>query len=137
MKGRCVPSLRLVRRSQAAGLDGIELHYAHAYTLASFLSATNTRTDGYGGPREARVRLPLEVFDAVRAAVSSKFAVGCRFLAEGCITVRLCRYTNYCEALDQRHREVTCELWDRDGLDQPCVVRSADGKRRLLAPDWP
>jgi tRNA-dihydrouridine synthase len=48
--------------------------------------------------------------------------------------VRLCLYTNYCEALDQRHREVTCELWDREGLEAPGVVRSADGKRRLLAP---
>ena len=44
------------------GFDGVELHYAHAYTMASFLSRTNTREDGYGGPRENRVRLPLEVF---------------------------------------------------------------------------
>src|SRR6202030_4044742 len=48
--------------------------------------------------------------------------------------VRLCLYTNYCEALDQRHREVTCELWDRTGLDEPGVMLSADGKRRLVAP---
>jgi len=48
--------------------------------------------------------------------------------------VRLCIYTNYCEALDQRHREVTCELWDRTGLDEPGVMLSADGKRRLVAP---
>ena len=40
------------RRAQAAGFDGVELHYAHAYTMASFLSATNTRSDGYGGSRE-------------------------------------------------------------------------------------
>jgi dimethylglycine catabolism A len=259
-------------RAQEAGLDGVELHYAHAYTMASFLSATNDRRDGYGGWREARVRLPLEVFAAVRAAVNRDFAVGCRFLAQECIDggssvedaawyasefaavgmdfismsrggkfddakqpkvgeaaypytgpsgyecmpsyysdatgpfgrnlppsklirdairatghstplitaggihnfhqaeavieadqadvvgfarqaladpdwfikvlsgrgaeVRLCLYTNYCEALDQRHREVTCELWDREGLDQPGVARSADGKRRLVAPDW-
>ena len=259
-------------RAEAAGLDGVELHYAHAYTMASFLSATNTRMDGYGGSREARVRLPLEVLSAVRAAVSRNFAVGCRFLAEECIEggssvddavwyatqfakagmdfvsvsrggkfddakqpkvgeaaypytgksgyecmpsyysdklgpfgrnlppskliraamqaaghstplvtaggihnfdqaetvlasdqadvvgfarqaladpdwftkvmsgrgaeVRLCMYTNYCEALDQRHREVTCELWDREGLEQPGVARSTDGKRRLVAPDW-
>ena len=50
--------------------------------------------------------------------------------------VRLCLYTNYCEALDQRHREVTCELWDRAALEEPGVPRSADGKRRLLAPPW-
>src|SRR6185503_9575019 len=53
-------------RAQAAGFDGVELHYAHAYTMASFLSARNTRDDGYGGPRENRVRLPLDVFRAVR-----------------------------------------------------------------------
>lgn len=36
------------RRAEAAGFDGVELHYAHAYTMASFLSATNDRADGYG-----------------------------------------------------------------------------------------
>ncbi len=70
------------QRCARAGFDGIELHYAHAYTMASFLSPLNTRTDGYGGSREARVRLPLEVFDAVRAAVPASTAVGCRFLAD-------------------------------------------------------
>jgi 2,4-dienoyl-CoA reductase-like NADH-dependent reductase (Old Yellow Enzyme family) len=259
-------------RARDAGFDGVELHYAHAYTLSSFLSATNTRTDGYGGARAQRVRLPLEVLAAVRQAVGSGFAVGTRILAEECIAggsevsdaeffaaelaaagidfislsrggkfddarqpkvgaavypytgpsgyecmpsyfsdargpfgrnagparrvreavrsagyttpivvaggihnfqqaeslleegtadivgvarqaladpdwfakirsgrggeVRLCKYTNYCEALDQRHREVTCELWDREGADQPGIALSADGKRRLVAPDW-
>jgi len=50
--------------------------------------------------------------------------------------VRLCIYTNYCEALDQRHRQVTCELWDREALDEPGLRLSADGKRRLIAPHW-
>jgi 2,4-dienoyl-CoA reductase-like NADH-dependent reductase (Old Yellow Enzyme family) len=257
-------------RARSAGFDGVELHFAHAYTMASFLSALNTRTDGYGGTREQRVRLPLEVYAAVRAAVGSAFPVGCRMLAEDCIEsgstvedteyfaerfanagmdfislsrggkfedasqpkigeaaypytgrsgyecmpsyysdakgpfgrnvdastrirskvrqagfttpivltggihhfnqaeqalksgaadivglarqaladpdwfakvrsgrggqVRLCLYTNYCEALDQRHREVTCELWDRSNLDEPGVMLSADGKRRLVPP---
>ena len=259
-------------RARRAGFDGAELHYAHAYTMASFLSATNLRDDGYGATRAGRVRLPLEVFAAVRAAVGSDYAVGCRLLADECIAggsnaddasfyavqfaragmdflslsrggkfddalqpkvgeavypytgpsgyecmpsyysdargpfgrnladaariraavraagyqtaliagggihnfeqaegalesgaadivsfarqaladpdwfrkvrsgrgeqVRLCIYTNYCEALDRRHREVTCELWDRDGLDDPTVQRSRDGKRRLVAPPW-
>lgn len=70
------------RRCEAAGFDGVELHYAHAYTMASFLSARNDRADGYGGAKEHRARLPLEVFRAVRAAVSPRFAVGCRFLAD-------------------------------------------------------
>jgi 2,4-dienoyl-CoA reductase-like NADH-dependent reductase (Old Yellow Enzyme family) len=50
--------------------------------------------------------------------------------------VRVCLYTNYCEALDQRHREVTCELWDRERLDETGIPMSADGKRRLLPPRW-
>jgi 2,4-dienoyl-CoA reductase-like NADH-dependent reductase (Old Yellow Enzyme family) len=72
-------------RAEAAGFDGVELHYAHAYTMASFLSALNRREDGYGGSREGRMRLPLEVYRAVRAAVGDRFVVGCRFLAEECI----------------------------------------------------
>jgi 2,4-dienoyl-CoA reductase-like NADH-dependent reductase (Old Yellow Enzyme family) len=72
-------------RAEAAGFDGVELHFAHAYTLASFLSAKNTRPDRYGGPRENRVRLPVEVYRAVRAAISPRVVVGCRFLAEECI----------------------------------------------------
>jgi len=53
--------------------------------------------------------------------------------------VRRCKFTNYCEALDQRHRQVTCQLWDRE-LESPApwgrerVTLSDDGKRRLLAP---
>jgi dimethylglycine catabolism A len=257
-------------RARKAGFDGVELHYAHAYTMASFLSARNTRNDGYGGAPEQRIRLPLEVLAAVRTQVGSAFPVGCRMLAEDCIEsgstvedaeyfaqrlagagvdfislsrggkfedasqpkigeaaypytgrsgyecmpsyysdakgpfgrnmdassrirskirqagfntpivlsggihhfgqaehalnsgaadivgfarqaladpdwflkvregrgagVRLCLYTNYCEALDQRHREVTCELWDRTDLDEPGIMLSADGKRRLLPP---
>src|SRR5271165_6904223 len=72
-------------RAEQAGFDGVELHYAHAYTMASFLSRTNTRDDGYGGSREGRVRLPLEVFAEVRRRVGKDFAVGCRFLADECI----------------------------------------------------
>lgn len=259
-------------RAARAGFDGIELHYAHAYTMASFLSARNDREDGYGGAREKRVRLPLEVYEAVRGAVGGDFAVGCRFLSEDCIEggntvedaayfatrfaaagmdflstsrggkfedaaepkigqaiypytgpsgyecmpqylsdargpfgrnvgptariraavraaghatpvvvaggihgfaqaerilrngeadiigaarqsladpdwfrktrlgrgeeVRVCEYTNYCEGLDQKHKQVTCKLWDRSDLDEPGLRRSADGKRRLTAPDW-
>jgi dimethylglycine catabolism A len=260
------------RRARAAGFDGVELHYAHAYTMAGFLSALNDRTDGYGGPRANRVRLPLEVYRAVREAVGDDYVVGVRFLgdeviaggnriddtayfgvefakagfdylsiskggkfedaeqpkvgqavypytgqsgyecmpttlsdergpfgrsvplvarikhtvnnagfrtpvvATGGITtfeqaeqilqrgdadiigmarqaladpdwfakvkvgrgneVRRCTYTNYCEALDQAHRQVTCKLWDRKELDEPGIAMAADGRRRLLAPRW-
>jgi 2,4-dienoyl-CoA reductase-like NADH-dependent reductase (Old Yellow Enzyme family) len=50
--------------------------------------------------------------------------------------VRRCTYTNYCEALDQAHRQVTCKLWDRKELDEPGIAMASDGRRRLLPPDW-
>ena len=258
-------------RAEQAGFDGVELHYAHAYTMASFLSRTNTRTDGYGGVRENRVRLPLEVFAEVRRRVGKQFAVGCRFLADECIAggsevndavdfgvafaragmdflstsrggkfddakqpavgdaaypytgrsgyecmpqfisdeigpfgrnaaptaairqavraagstvpvvctggihnfeiaedylargvcdivgaarqsladpdwfrkiqlgfggdVRVCEYTNYCEGLDQKHKPVTCQLWDKLA-SAAGERRTPDGKRRMTAPAW-
>ena len=259
-------------RAKAAGLDGVELHYAHAYTMSSFLSATNTRTDGYGGDPQGRVRLPLEVYEAVRESVGSNYTVGCRFLSDEIIKqgsgiddacffakafagagmnflslsrggkfddakqprvgaaaypytgqsgyecmpaylsdeqgpwgrnvepvaqiravireagfatpivtaggiysfdqaeallandkadivgfarqaladpdwfekvrtgqgseVMLCRYSNYCEGLDQKHKQVTCELWDREKLNNDDTILATDGKRRLTAPQW-
>jgi len=50
--------------------------------------------------------------------------------------VRVCRYSNYCEGLDQKHKQVTCELWDREARDEAGAALSTDGKRRLLAPHW-
>lgn len=260
------------RRAGEAGFDGVELHYAHAYTMAGFLSALNNRADGYGGLRENRIRLPLEVFQAVRKTVGRDYAVGARFLGDEVIAggnrledaiyfgvefaragfdflslskggkfedaqqpkvgqavypytgqsgyecmptvlsdetgpfgrsvplvaaikravndagfstpivatggistfeqaeailqkgqadiagfarqaladpdwfikvklgrgdeVRRCTYTNYCEALDQAHRPVTCKLWDRFRLDEPGIATVDEGRRRLLAPAW-
>ena len=259
-------------RAMAAGFDGVELHYAHAYTMASFLSALNTRDDGYGGSRAHRVRLPLEVIAAVRARVEHRGVLGCRYLGDDVIEggnrvddaawfgvelaragldflsiskggkfedarqpkvgwavypytgrsgyecmptiysdargpfgrnasiagtiratvraagfatpivaaggicdfaqaeailqrgeadfvasarqtladpdwwlkmrqgrgaeIRRCEFTNYCEALDQQHKQVTCKLWDREQLDEPDVPLATDGKRRLIAPKW-
>jgi anthraniloyl-CoA monooxygenase len=56
-------------RAEEAGFDLLEIHAAHGYLLSSFLSpVSNRRTDEYGGSLENRLRFPLEVFDAVRAA---------------------------------------------------------------------
>ncbi|HVG21797.1 MAG TPA: NADH:flavin oxidoreductase [Blastocatellia bacterium] len=259
-------------RAKKAGFDGVELHYAHAYTMASFLSAKNARQDGYGGPRENRVRLPLEVYGAVRDRVGCDYAVGVRFLGDEAIEggshlqdaiyfgvefaragfdylsvskggkfddakqpkpgqavypytgrsgyecmptvisdergpfgrnvplaaaikravnaagfqtpvvtsggiatfeqaeeilrkgeadiiaaarqsladpdwflkirrgrggeIRRCVFTNYCEGLDQMHKQVTCKLWDRAQLDEPGISLSEDGRRRLVPPRW-
>ncbi len=79
---RALPALfaASARRAREAGFDGLELHFAHAYTMASFLSRTNARTDEYGGSLPNRVRLAEEVVTAVRAEVGADFLVGCRFL---------------------------------------------------------
>ena len=50
--------------------------------------------------------------------------------------MRRCQYTNYCEGLDQRHKQVTCKLWDRVELDEPGVSSDTTGRRRLIAPRW-
>lgn len=71
------------KRAEALGLDGVELHYAHGYLAHQFLSPlSNQRTDQYGGSLENRMRLPLEVFDAVKAAVSADFPVWVRLSAD-------------------------------------------------------
>jgi 2,4-dienoyl-CoA reductase-like NADH-dependent reductase (Old Yellow Enzyme family) len=55
------------KRAVAAGFDTIEIHAAHGYLLASFLSpVSNTRNDEFGGDRAGRMRLPLEIVEAVR-----------------------------------------------------------------------
>ena len=61
--------VRAAEMADQAGFDMLEIHFAHGYLLSSFLSPlTNRRNDAYGGSLENRLRYPLEVFDAVRAA---------------------------------------------------------------------
>jgi anthraniloyl-CoA monooxygenase len=70
------------KHADAAGFDFIELHAAHGYLLSSFLSPlSNCRTDEYGGTLEKRMRFPLEVFDAVRAAWPKEKPLGIRISA--------------------------------------------------------
>ncbi|MFC5728051.1 MULTISPECIES: bifunctional salicylyl-CoA 5-hydroxylase/oxidoreductase [Nocardioides] len=70
------------RRAVDAGFDLVEVHAAHGYLLSSFLSpVANHRTDEYGGPLESRLRFPLEVFAAVRAAVPAQVPVTVRISA--------------------------------------------------------
>lgn len=60
--------VRSAKWADEAGFDLLEVHMAHGYLLASFISPlTNVRKDAYGGSREARMRYPLEVLEAVRA----------------------------------------------------------------------
>ncbi len=82
------------KRSLRIGFNGIELHAAHGYLLHQFLSPlANQRTDEYGGSLENRMRFPLEVFDAVRAACPDT-CVGIRISAtdwvDGGLTAQEC-----------------------------------------------
>ncbi len=70
------------RRAEALGFDLIEVHMAHGYFLHSFLSPlSNNRNDEYGGDREGRMRYPLEVFAAMRAAWPKEKPMGVRVSA--------------------------------------------------------
>ncbi len=79
------------RRAAQAGFDWLELHCAHGYLLSSFISPlTNHRDDDYGGTLDKRLRYPLEVFAAVRAAWPEHLPMSVRISAhdwvEGGIT---------------------------------------------------
>ncbi|HTO62638.1 MAG TPA: NADH:flavin oxidoreductase/NADH oxidase [Bradyrhizobium sp.] len=70
------------QRAERLGIDALELHGAHGYLMHQFLSPiSNRRTDRYGGAFENRIRYPLEVFEAVRAAFPEHKPVGIRLSA--------------------------------------------------------
>ena len=90
-------------RAARLGFDAIEIHMAHGYLLHEFLSpVANRRSDEYGGSFDHRVRLPLKVFDAVRAAFPADRPVGVRVSA-----------TDWLEAEDAWTLEQTIELAQR------------------------
>jgi len=73
---------RAAQRATRLGIEGLEIHAAHGYLLHEFLSPlANQRDDAYGGSLENRMRLPLEVFDAVRAAFPADRPVWVRLSA--------------------------------------------------------
>lgn len=74
---------RAAARAEAAGFDGVQLHSAHGYLLAQFLSGTlNQRSDDWGGTPQKRARLLFDVIDAVRAATGPDFQLGVRLSPE-------------------------------------------------------
>ncbi len=108
------------RRAQQAGFDMVELHGGTGYLLSEFISPrTNLRTDEYGGSLENRCRFPLEVIDAVRAAVD--IPVGYRFLADewlpdGLTLTESCEAAKLLEARGLAYLSVmggTYESWPR------------------------
>ena len=77
---REIPDLfsRAAERARAAGFDAVELHFAHAYTMSSFLSRHNQRKDDYGGSLKNRLHLAEEVVEASRKATGEDFILGAR-----------------------------------------------------------
>jgi 2,4-dienoyl-CoA reductase-like NADH-dependent reductase (Old Yellow Enzyme family) len=74
--------VQAARHAASLGLQAVELHCAHGYLLHQFLSPlSNQRDDGYGGSLIQRMRYPLEVFDAVRAALPASIPLGVRVSA--------------------------------------------------------
>ena len=74
--------VQAARHAASLGLQAVELHCAHGYLLHQFLSPlSNQRDDGYGGNLAQRMRYPLEVFDAVRAALPASVPLGVRVSA--------------------------------------------------------
>jgi 2,4-dienoyl-CoA reductase-like NADH-dependent reductase (Old Yellow Enzyme family) len=71
------------RRAEAAGFDGVEVHGAHGYVLAQFLSPeVNRRDDRYGGSLENRARIVFEIIDGIRAQCRPDFQIGLRLSPE-------------------------------------------------------
>jgi 2,4-dienoyl-CoA reductase (NADPH2) len=74
---------RSARNLQRTGYDGVEIHAAHGYLVAQFLSpSTNQRSDAYGGTPERRLRFLLEVIDAIREQCGRDFGLGVRLSAD-------------------------------------------------------
>ncbi len=95
--------------AEAAGFDGIELHGAHGYLIAQFLSPrTNKRTDAYGGSLDNRMRFLVEISKGIRARTSPSFIVGVKLnsveFQEGGFTAaeaaQVCRVLQYEVGMD-------------------------------------
>lgn len=94
------------QRAHRIGINAIELHGAHGYLLHEFLSPlSNKRTDEYGGSLENRMRFPLEVFDAARAALPDEIPVGMRLSGTDWVDGGwdIVQSVAFAQALSQRH----------------------------------
>ncbi|MGE0797666.1 MAG: NADH:flavin oxidoreductase/NADH oxidase [Lautropia sp.] len=116
------------RRAHAIGFDAIELHMAHGYLLHQFFSpVSNQRTDEYGGSPERRMRLPLEVCQAVIDAVGADMAVGVRL--SGTDWVSEGADIDQAIALGQRLEALGCSFLDvsTGGLSENQIVTTQVG----------
>ncbi len=120
--------VQAAKRADRAGFDMVQLHVAHGYLLHQFLSPiTNTRDDAYGGSLEQRMRYPLEVFEAVRAAFPAEKPVMVRLSATDWIDGGwdLDQSVAFCRAL----KDLGCDMVDvsSGGLDQRQKIKTGPG----------
>lgn len=122
------------KRSARLGFDAIEIHSAHGYLLHQFLSPlSNERTDQYGGSLENRMRFPLEVFEAVRAAWPEDKPLGVRFSATDWIEGGWDLESSIRYASELKARG--CDFFDvsSGGLAPQQQIRSAPGYQTRFA----
>ena len=101
-------------RVEQAGFDGVEIHGAHGYLLAQFMSEElNLREDQYGGSYENRTRIVREIIDGICEACSENFSVGLRLSAEG-NGMTLEHVTRFCQELlnEATIDYLDISLWD-------------------------
>lgn len=96
------------RRVKESGCDAVEIHGAHGLIIHEFLSPlVNNRTDGYGGDLEGRVRFPVEVLRAIRAAVGKDFPVIYRISADEGME----------NGLKIEESKKICRIFEKEGAD--------------------
>ncbi len=101
-------------RAEQSGFDGVELHGAHGYMLAQFLSPTiNQRDDEYGGSLENRCRLVLEIIDGIRQRCAPDFVLGVRLSPER-FDIRLSEMREFAQQLMSEGKIdfLDMSLWD-------------------------
>jgi 2,4-dienoyl-CoA reductase (NADPH2) len=104
---------------QAAGFDGIEIHAAHGYLVAQFLSEeSNRRADAYGGPLEGRMRLLVEIIEEIRARCGGDYPLGVRLTGDD--------YTRGGLTLDDT-REMAVTLQDEAPVDYVSLTTGMRG----------
>lgn len=105
-------------RAKKAGFDGVEVHAAHGYLLAEFMSTyVNKRTDKYGGCLDNRVRIVKEVYDNIRSKVGNDFPV----------TIRFSAYEGFEGGRDISESRVLAKLFEEWGFDALHVSNGAYG----------
>ncbi len=114
-------------RAKKAGFDGVEVHAAHGYLIAQFLSPyVNKRTDKYGGNFDNRTRFLKEIYENIRAKVGKDFAV----------TVRLSVVEDMPGGRDMAESRILAKLieeWGFDALHVSCAVYG-DHNRQIVSP---